>query len=203
MIDRCCPTLGGGVLRQEFLHTAAAFGILTLLGFCGALVFPSLAQETFTRFVSQLEELGLTGDVPQRQLMGTLFFNNVTASLLSMLYGLIPFLPFSALALGTNALLLGVFAAMYQKQGIGLGVYALGVLPHGIFELTALILSCAMGLLLCRTGTDRLCKKDGAVSLFPRILDCLRIFLFAVVPLLLIAAFVETYITPLLLGAVM
>lgn len=76
-----------------------------------------------------------------------------------MLYGLIPFLPLSALALGTNALMLGAFAAIYQQQGIGLGVYVLGVLPHGIFELSALILSCALGLLICRTGTERILKR--------------------------------------------
>lgn len=80
-----------------------------------------------------------------------------------MLYGLIPFVPLSALALGTNALLLGAFAALYQHHGIGLGVYFIGILPHGIFELPALILSCALGLLICRTGTENSAK--GAMCL--------------------------------------
>ena len=134
--------------------------------------------------------------------MATLFFNNVTASLLSMLYGLIPFVPLSALALGTNALLLGAFAALYQHHGIGLGVYFIGILPHGIFELPALILSCALGLLICRTGTEKL-RKRSDVSFLRRVLDCNRVFLSFVAPLLLVAALVEAYITPALLKLVM
>ena len=33
MIDRCCPTLSRGLLKREFANTAAAFGVLVLLGF--------------------------------------------------------------------------------------------------------------------------------------------------------------------------
>lgn len=202
MIDRYCPTLSHGLLKHEFFSTAAAFGVLTLLGFAVSLARPELAQGVLERFTAQIEQLGLTDDVPQSQMMATLFFNNITASLLSMLYGLIPFLPLSALALGTNALMLGAFAAIYQQQGIGLGVYVLGVLPHGIFELSALILSCALGLLICRTGTERILKKSDT-PFFRRVLDCIRVFLTFSVPLLLVAALIETYVTPALLNLVL
>ena len=202
MIDRYCPTLSHGLLKHELFSTAAAFGVLTLLGFAVSLARPELAQGVLERFTAQIEQLGLTDDVPQSQMMATLFFNNITASLLSMLYGLIPFLPLSALALGTNALMLGAFAAVYQQQGIGLGVYVLGVLPHGIFELSALILSCALGLLICRTGTERILKKSDT-PFFRRVLDCIRVFLTFSVPLLLVAALIETYVTPALLNLVL
>ena len=91
----------------------------------------------------------------------------------------------------------------YLMQGYGLGVYLVGILPHGVFELTALILACTLGLLICRTGTDRLRRKKEAVPLWPRLQDCLRVFLFAVVPLLALAALVEAYVTPVLLALVM
>ncbi len=203
MIDRYCPTLSHGLLKHEFFSTAAAFGVLTLLGFAVSLARPELAQGVLERFTAQIEQLGLTSDVPQSQMMATLFFNNVIASLLSMLYGFIPFVPLSALAIGTNALMLGAFAALYLMQGYGLGVYLVGILPHGVFELTALILACTLGLLICRTGTDRLRRKKEAVPLWPRLQDCLRVFLFAVVPLLALAALVEAYVTPVLLALVM
>ena len=131
MIDRCCPTLSRGLLKREFANTAAAFGVLVLLGFAVSMLRPALAQGVLDHFTAQLEQLGLTDDVPQAELLATLFFNNVTAALLSMLYGLIPFVPLSALAIGTNALLLGAFAALYLMQGYGLGVYLVGILPHG------------------------------------------------------------------------
>ena len=199
MIFELCPTLSRDLIKREFLNTAAAFGVLALLGFAAGTIFPDMAQQTLQNFAAQVEQLGLTDDVPQSQMMATLFFNNITASLLSML---IPFLPLSALALGTNALMLGAFAAVYQQQGIGLGVYVLGVLPHGIFELSALILSCALGLLICRTGTERILKKSDT-PFFRRVLDCIRVFLTFSVPLLLVAALIETYVTPALLNLVL
>ena len=199
MIFELCPTLSRDLIKREFLNTAAAFGVLVLLGFAAGMIFPDMAQQTLQNFAAQVEQLGLTDDVPQSQMMATLFFNNITASLLSMLYGLIPFLPLSALALGTNALMLGAFAAIYQQQGIGLGVYVLGVLPHGIFELSALILSCALGLLICRTGI----LKKSDTPFFRRVLDCIRVFLTFSVPLLLVAALIETYVTPALLNLVL
>ena len=195
MIFELCPTLSRDLIKREFLNTAAAFGVLVLLGFAAGMIFPDMAQQTLQNFAAQVEQLGLTDDVPQSQMMATLFFNNITASLLSMLYGLIPFLPLSALALGA-------FAAIYQQQGIGLGVYVLGVLPHGIFELSALILSCALGLLICRTGTERILKKSDT-PFFRRVLDCIRVFLTFSVPLLLVAALIETYVTPALLNLVL
>ena len=203
MIFELCPTLSRDLIKREFLNTAAAFGVLVLLGFAAGMIFPDMAQQTLQNFAAQVEQLGLTDDVPQSQMMATLFFNNITASLLSMLYGLIPFLPLSALALGTNALMLGAFAALYLLQGLGLGVYLVGILPHGVFELTALILACTLGLLLRRTGNDRLRRKKEAVPLWPRLQDCLRVFLFAVVPLLALAALIEAYITPVLLKLAM
>ena len=199
MIFELCPTLSRDLIKREFLNTAAAFGVLVLLGFAAGMIFPDMAQQTLQNFAAQVEQLGLTDDVPQSQLMATLFFNNITASLLSMLYGLIPF---SALALGTNALMLGAFAAIYQQQGIGFGAYFVGVLPHGIFELSALILSCALGLLICRTGTERILKKSDT-PFFRRVLDCIRVFLTFSVPLLLVAALIETYVTPALLNLVL
>ena len=202
-----CRACSGSFTAFERTYTtcgmgAAAFGVLVLLGFAAGMIFPDMAQQILQNFAAQIEQLGLTNDVPQSQMMATLFFNNITASLLSMLYGLIPFLPLSALALGTNALMLGAFAAIYQQQGIGLGVYVLGVLPHGIFELSALILSCALGLLICRTGTERILKKSDT-PFFRRVLDCIRVFLTFSVPLLLVAALIETYVTPALLNLVL
>ena len=66
----------------------------------------------------------------------------------------------------------------------------------------ALILSCALGLLICRTGTEKL-RKRSDVSFLCRVLDCNRVFLSFVAPLLLVAALVEAYITPALLKLVM
>mgnify|MGYP000024122546 CR=1 FL=1 len=124
MIFELCPTLSRDLIKREFLNTAAAFGVLVLLGFAAGMIFPDMAQQTLQNFAAQVEQLGLTDDVPQSQMMATLFFNNITASLLSMLYGLIPFLPLSALALGTNALMLGAFAAISSRASVSVCMFS-------------------------------------------------------------------------------
>ena len=93
-----------------------------------------------------------------------LFGNNVRASAVSILYGFIPFLYLTALALGTNALILGVFAAYYVNNGVSLLVYLAGILPHGIFELTALMLAFAGGFLLCRQITQYVRSNTKGMS---------------------------------------
>ena len=201
MISQFCPTLSKDLLKREFLNTAVAFAVLAVLGFAAGMLFPDAAQQLLDRFAAQLEQLGLSSNVPQSQMMATLFFNNVTASLLAMLYGLIPFVPLSALALGTNALLLGAFAALYQHHGIGLGVYFIGILPHGIFELPALVLFCAAGLYLCSRVTARV-RGDKEVRILRTLSEVSTLFLYVILPLLAAAALVETYVTPRLLSLV-
>ena len=88
-----------------------------------------------------------------------------------------------------------------MRQNISLLKYLLGILPHGIFELTALILSAAMGLYLCSTVTNSLRKKQTGV-LRPALRRCCQILYLWVLPLLFMAALVETYITPILFNLV-
>jgi stage II sporulation protein M len=75
------------------------------------------------------------------------------------------------------------------------------LLPHGIFEVPALILASAavlrIGVVLVTPQTGR---SLGEVVL-ELLADWTKIVIGVVVPLLLIAAVIETYVTPLLLAA--
>ena len=143
--------------REEFgeslLITAAAFLVICLLAFGVGLFFKSLPDTIISYFQEMIQLEGLIDEDGGINLLA-LFGNNVRASAVSILYGFIPFLYLTALALGTNALILGVFAAYYVNNGVSLLVYLAGILPHGIFELTALMLAFAGGFLLCRQITQ-------------------------------------------------
>lgn len=73
----------------------------------------------------------------------SLYLNNLQSSLLifigSFLLGV-----FGILALIVNALLIGYFGAIYYLNG-NFSVFLLLLLPHGIFELTSLILASSAG----------------------------------------------------------
>lgn len=188
-----------GDFRRILGCTAGAFGLLVLLSY----VYCSFAQDFIAGllgwFTQQVTEAGVVeGDGTLR--LGSLLRNNVQAMLLAMGYGFLPFVYFPALSLGINALLLGGFAAYYGANGIPLWYYAAGTLPHGIFELPALMLSLAGGLLLCRRVTDTLRGRAQGV-VWPLVKDLLRLLVLHVMPLLLAAAVVEAYLTPALLRA--
>jgi len=112
-----------------------------------------------------------------------LFLNNSFTCFLDIILGpLIGIFPmFSAFI---NGGILGWFA----REG-GLIIF-LAIVPHGIFELPAFLLSASIGL---RLGREVL-KRKGERHLKKELRNGLRIFLILVLPLLLIAALIESFL---------
>jgi uncharacterized membrane protein SpoIIM required for sporulation len=110
-----------------------------------------------------------------------IFLNNSFTCFLDIILGpLIGIFPmFSAFI---NGGLLGWFA---QEEGL---IIFLAIVPHGIFELPAFLLSAAIGL---RLGREVL-KRKGERHLKKELKKGLRVFLVLVLPLLIIAAFIES-----------
>ena len=79
-------------------------------------------------------------------------------------------------------------------------LYFAALLPHGIFELPALILAAALGLFLCRQMTRRCRHDETALPLPVCLTQIARVFLLLIAPLLAVAAVMEAYVTPLLIG---
>ena len=181
-------------LGESLLITAAAFVIICLLAFGAGLLnksIPALAMDYVQRIMDIKDIVTDEGGID----LAALFGNNVRAAAVSVLYGFIPFLYLTALALGTNALILGVFAAYYVNNGVSLLVYLAGILPHGIFELTALMLAFAGGFLLCRQITQYV-RSNTKGMMKPLMLNLLRVFILHILPLLAVAAVAEVYVTP-------
>ena len=76
--------------------------------------------------------------------------------------------------------------------------YFAGIVPHGIFELPALILALSSGIYLCRKVTDYVRHNEKGV-MGPLMKDLLRLFVMHIIPLLVAAAMMEAYVTPQLL----
>jgi stage II sporulation protein M len=104
-----------------------------------------------------------------------------------------------------NAAILGLLGGVYQVNNMSVvGMYVFGILPHGIFEFPALLLSMAMGLRICYCLVKRICEgkyNRGAVK--TAVAGSLRTFLLVVIPLLLFAAIIEATLTPFLMGQFM
>ena len=125
-----------------------------------------------------------------------IFIKNASVILLSFVLSPI-FCLIPILTLTINGWMIAfVSTAVIQEESFS---YLLaGLLPHGIFELPALIIAQAAALSFGTTATLALFKKGRGKLLLPGLKQNLR-YLMIALALLLPAAIIETYITPLLI----
>lgn len=174
--------------------TAAAFLVLLVLAYIAGRLFPDIPVTVISAFNEDIAGSGIVQEDGSFNVLA-LFTNNLRAMVLGVLYGFIPFLYLPALALGVNAAILGMLASLIDGQWL---LLAAGILPHGIFELPALFLSLAAGLCLCKNINVYIRKNEKGV-MKPLLLNILRVVVLLVLPLLVIAAVMETYVTPALM----
>lgn len=174
--------------------TAAAFLVLLVLAYAAGRLFPDIPVTVISAFNEDIAGSGIVQEDGSFNVLA-LFANNLRAMVLGVLYGFIPFLYLPALALGINAAILGMLASLIDGQWL---LLAAGILPHGIFELPALFLSLAAGLCLCKNINVYIRKNEKGV-MKPLLLNILRVVALLVLPLLVIAAVMETYVTPALM----
>lgn len=185
----------GDFWREEYGRwvgmTAVAFLVLVVLSYIVGRLFPEISATILTYFNEVVADSGIVRDDGSFSALA-LFGNNLRAMVLSTLYGFIPFLYLPALSMGVNAILLGMVASSVNGQWL---LLAAGILPHGIFELPALCLSLAAGLCLCQ-NINRYIRKNEKGIMTPLLLNILRVTGLVVIPLLVVAAIMESYVTP-------
>jgi len=126
-----------------------------------------------------------------------IFASNVRSMVGFLFAGLISFSTLGlALFIFNMSLIGGVLGAASLINYSPLAVFGVAILPHGIFELTAVFLATAavlkVGAVLVTPQPD---KSLGEVFLLA-LADWFRVFIGLVVPLLAIAAVIEVYVTP-------
>lgn len=179
-------------LRPYFIWSVALFALGALTGVALVNLHSGLA--------SQLEKslMGFAGifrGLSKWQLAGAIFLNNsiksAAAIFLGALLGLVPviFLVINGVALGA------IVTVSLGSRGVWQS--AMAIVPHGVIELPAVLLATSIGLLLGGHVLKRLARRP-----LPPLTEELALasrFLFRViVPLLLLAALIEAYLTPVL-----
>jgi len=178
--------------KKWILVAIVLFGIGLIFG----LATPTSIINLFSEDMATLQELSDIL-VPFKFLTVMLFlaknaFSLLLSFTLSPFFCLVPIL-----ALTVNGWLLAfVSAAVIQEES--LGFVLAGVLPHGIFELPAFIMGEAAALSFGAMVVLVLFKKKKRDLLLPNLKQNLR-YLMVALALLVPAAIIETYVTPLLL----
>lgn len=183
-----------GDFSSQLRMTSVAFAVLLVVGVVLGCIFPDMAEQFVTLFTGNLTGSGIVDEDGTIRLL-PLLANNIRAAVATIAYGLFPFLFLPALSLGINSLLIGFFAAFYLKNGMSMLYFCAAIIPHGIFEIPALVISIALGLYLCRTINDfARHNTKGAVTTAAQ--DILRVLCLRAIPLFVIASVIESYITP-------
>lgn len=130
-----------------------------------------------------------------------LFFHNLYVSTLCIILGLFPILPLGFMGFLVNMIgsssVLGFFASFFGMDVTNIIIY--GILPHGIFEIPAFVLATALGIKLCFYLTAWMFRRERSLSFKTLMVNYGLIYIFVIVPMLLLAGLIETTITPILL----
>ncbi len=170
------------------------FSIGLAFGFATTTSIASLISED----IAALEEyVGILASFPLPLIAILIFLNNALTLVIS--FALSPILCLAPiLVLVLNGWLI-TFLSTVILQEKSLGFLLVGLLPHGIFELPALILGEAAALSFGTMAMLALLQREKRNLLLPSLKQNLR-YLIIAFTLLVPAAIIETFITPLLLN---
>jgi stage II sporulation protein M len=129
-----------------------------------------------------------------------LFYHNARTTVAFLLLGMVSFGTLGlTLFIGNIALVGGVLGAAHLVGYSPLLAFVSGILPHGIFELSAIFLATAATLKVAAQLVTPQSDKSLGETLLLSLADWFRIFVGIVLPFLAIAAVIEIYVTPLLI----
>jgi stage II sporulation protein M len=193
--------------RKYFKYAARALGAGFVVGFVYFMLRPDQEKKALEFVLRSLKDIKLQGSPLVLAL--TLFYHNARASVVAVTAGVIPFLFLPILDPLLNGGVLGLLVSVTKHQGLDVPRLVLTkILPHGIFELTAVLYTTSLGLYLSvgmgkkavAAWNKRTNEPPAEAAVEPESLarNVFRSFLLVVLPLLLLAAFIEGFITPIL-----
>jgi stage II sporulation protein M len=172
--------------------TLVFFGAL-ITGYASAENFPDMADKLMQGFSTRFAPLMSMSPI---FVMLGIFLNNAFVSLLFLVLGLaLGILP--VLFVAFNGYVVGVISYVVSQER-GLLFIFLALLPHGIVELPMVFLSAGIGLRLGHQVFAALIGRPTEIK--KEFKEGLSFYFRWILPLLLLAAIVETFITPLILS---
>jgi stage II sporulation protein M len=164
------------------------FALTAVMGYFAA----SMDTELASSMLQELEMLKWIMDQPPVMIMIIIFLKNFMACIMSVLLGLgLGILPL--LVVVTNGFMLGVVSYNVLQKAGPLYLMA-GILPHGIIELPVVLVSIAVGFRLGYLVALSIFGEKADIVKETKV--AIHLLIYRIMPLLLLAAFIETFITP-------
>ena len=176
-------------LRPYLLVIITLFLLATAAGYVSAYFNPDIIDELIGQFE---ETYGWIAEESPIMIMLFIFANNTLNSFIAMLLGTF-FGIWPVIFILINGFFIGV-VVFSSVQEYGILVVLSALLPHGIIELPMIFISASIGLRLGVLAFQKIFKiKD--VRFKYELFSAIRFFVTVIVPLLFIAAIIETFIT--------
>jgi stage II sporulation protein M len=178
-------------LRKYLLIITDIFILSLIIGLLVSIKNPGLSENYLEMFK---ESFGWIKTLNPLVIMLLIFLNNALKSLLALVLGLgLGIIP--VLFVAGNGIILSMLADTISRQQGTLFVMA-AILPHGIIEVPAILISAGIGL---RLGyVMYLSLKGTRTEIKQELRQGVRFYMRVILPLLFIAAMVETFVTPLI-----
>lgn len=177
-------------LRPYGIASIVLFALGALGGGLAVILYPEAAshlQDLLKQFAKMFQGM------PKLKLVAAIFLNNSLKTLLAILMG--PLLGLApVIFLMVNGAILGaVIPVAVESKGLWSSIMT--IVPHGILELPAIFLGTSIGLKLGLHPFRRLAGKADRTFLF-ELGHGLQLFFKVILPLLLLAAAIEVFVTP-------
>ena len=124
------------------------------------------------------------------------FINNAIKALLLVLLGILVGLP-PLLFVAVNGFVLGGLGATLESV-IGWRYVLASFVPHGVIEVPLILLAAALGLTVGLESLKWLGRRESRVK--SQLSNGLRVYVRWILPGLAVAAIIEVFVTPLLMG---
>jgi stage II sporulation protein M len=182
-------------LTNAIIVTLLLFFATITVGWVGSAQNPAIGEELMKLFEKEVAGQ-MDGENPY-DMCPKLFTNNLQACILLFLGGA-TFGILTIFIMSLNGIVIGAIMELVHKDHTPLFVAA-AILPHGIFEIPAFIISGALGILLAQSLiAEWYGSGDTAVAAY----SYARLFVAVVLPLVAVAAMVEAFITPVVIHLV-
>lgn len=180
-------------MRPYFYINLVLFFLAIAAGYITGYYYPEIVNELTAQFE---ESFGWIAEESPLVIMLFIFANNTINSFIAMLVGIF-FGIWPVLFVMINGFFIGavVFDSIQQYGGL---VILAALIPHGIIEIPVILISTSIGLRLGVLMYQKIFKKKD-IRIKYEVFIAVRFFITVIVPLLFIAAVIETFITSTIL----
>ena len=178
--------------RWLILFTAGFFFAGLFVGILLAVAYPAATQSLLRAYAEQIERLGGLDSITT----GAILRNNLRIVLLSPILALVTLGLYPLLVVALPGALLGMLAVQIEEMVLlKLLVGLLLILPHGVFEIPAIVIGSALALRFALSFMRPVPSLTALENVAWAALNTGKGYVFLVIPLIVTAAWIEVHVT--------